>query len=376
MEKNLTDAVSASAAESSSPWSFRVATVAGIPIRVHVTLLILLAWFGFTAGSRGESSLQSLLFVSLLFVFVAIHELGHAAMARRFGVKTRDIVLYPIGGVARLEGMPRGLAELLIALAGPSVNLLLAGLIVAAMLILAVPLLIEGQELMLQGHMLHRLLAVNLGLFAFNLIPAFPMDGGRVLRAGLSLAVGQERATTLAARTGQGLAVLGGLISVFTGAWALGFVSLFILLGASQELRFSKQSVLVMGHTARDAMITRFETLAPQDSVGRAVEHLLATHQQDFPVVDAWERVTGVICRGRLIEGIAAGYGEKAVLELMLREVPVVGPDTDLARVLAHFQAQPGLPVLVIEDDKLSGMITLENLVEFMQVARFVEKRS
>jgi Zn-dependent protease/CBS domain-containing protein len=355
---------------SSTGWALQIGTALGIPIRIHFTFLLLLIWFGVTATTRGESPLRAVLFLVLLFASVVLHELGHAAVALRFGVRTREIVLYPIGGIARLENIPGGKAELLIALAGPAVNLVLAGLLLFALVVLGMPLLPEPSRVLSPGNLAHQLLAANLALFGFNLIPAFPMDGGRVLRASLSLATTEERATRVAAAVGQGVAILLGAWGLFTSNWVLLFIALFVFLGAAQEVAFHRRRAMVLGRTASEAMITRYETLAPQDSLGRAAEHLLATHQQDFPVLDAWGRVAGVLSRGSLIRGLARDGSGGAVLDAMEREFKTASPGSDLEAVLRSLQEEPGAPVLVLDGERLLGMITLENLAEFIEIAR------
>lgn len=354
----------------SSSWSLQIATILGIPIRIHFTFLLLLVWFWFTAPARGETPGRAIAFVLLVFACVAAHELGHAAVARRFGIRTRDIVLYPIGGVAQLEKIPAGRAELWISLAGPAVNLLIAAILTG--LLLAgdseiLPRLEGGRAVM---SLPQQLLVANLILVVFNLIPAFPMDGGRVLRAALTMVLQEGRATAIAAGIGQVIAVALGLWGVVGSNWILVFIAVFVFLGAGQEAAFHRQKAVVVGRTTREAMITRFETLAPQDSLARAAEHLLATHQQDFPVLDAWQRVAGVLSRRALLEGLAREGTGGAVLSVMRRDPPSVSPDADLAEVLRILQSEPSLPVLVVEDGRLAGMITLENLSEFIEVSR------
>jgi stage IV sporulation protein FB len=358
------------AASESSAWAIQIATVLGIPIRIHLTFVLLLFWFGFAASSRGENPLRAMIFLLLLFACVALHELGHATMALRFGVRTREIVMYPIGGIARLASIPQGLPELMIALAGPAVNLVLAVLLSGTLIALGLPLAFRPDTMLTSDSILHALLAANLVLLLFNMIPAFPMDGGRVLRAALALRMPADRATQIAATIGQGFAVLGGLAGLFSGNWVLVFIALFVYLGASQEAAFFQQRAAVLGHTAREAMITRFDTLAPQDSLGRAAELLLSTHQQDFPVVDGWQRVAGVLSRGALVQGLARNATGLAVLDVMKRDFPTADPSTDLEEVLRLLQADASTPVLVLDNGTLLGMITLENLAEFIQIAQ------
>lgn len=352
----------------------QIGTVLGIPIRIHVTFLLILIWFGMAAAAASRNVPREIAFVLALFACVALHELGHAAMARRFGVRTREIVLYPIGGVARLESMPGGWAELLIALAGPAVNVVLAA--GAALMLSASRVPHPFQEALPWQNtgLVQKLLWANITLVVFNMIPAFPMDGGRVLRAVLALGLGQQRATRIAAFIGQviaGVFIVGGIVQA---NFFLAFIGLFVFLGASQEVAFQTRRQAVAGHSAREAMITKFETLAPQDTLGRAAELLLATHQQDFPVLDAWQRVAGVLPRAQLLEGLARSGRDTTVLDVMLREPTLVAPETDLEAVLQLLQGNPSSPILVVADGVLSGMVTLENLAEFIVLARQIAR--
>ena len=363
-------------AQGGSAWAFQIATVLGIPIRIHLTFVLLLFWFGFAATSRGGSPAIAMGFLLLLFACVALHELGHAAMALRFGVRTSEIVLYPIGGVARLESIPQGMAELLIALAGPAVNLVLAALIAGVLMALGSPLLPGQMEAVGTGNLLQQLFVANVTLFVFNLIPAFPMDGGRVLRAALALRMPPDKATSIAASVGQGIAMVGGIAGIFTGNFVLMFIAMFVFLGAGQEALFFQQRAAVLGRTAREAMITNFETLAPQDTLERAAKLLLSTHQQDFPVLDAWSRVAGVLSRTALMKGLAGEGQSAAVLMVMNRDVRSVEPDVPLEDVLRLMQSDPMAPVLVLADGTLEGMITLDNLTEFIQIAQVQRHRA
>lgn len=366
-------------AVSSSGWSLTLGRILGIPVRIHFTFLILLVWFGIMGASQFGGPFWAVLVLVCLFGCVLLHELGHAVAARRFGVRTREIVLYPIGGIAQLENLPGGRAELVIALAGPAVNLVLAGALAVALFFVDPGIGADaaaGAPAAGPRWILPWLLFANVVLFVFNLIPAFPMDGGRVLRAALTLRLGPEKATRIAARVGQTIAVLFGLVGIFglppvlAPSPILVLIALFVFLGATQEAAYERRRTTVEGHSAREAMVTRFETLAPQDSLARASELLLATHQQDFPVIDGWGRVAGVLTRSTLLQGLAREGSEAAVLDIMVREVPVATPDADLEEILRHLQARPDLPVLVLQEGRLLGMITLENLGEFIEVAR------
>jgi len=341
----------------------------GIPIRIHFTFFLLVVWYGYHSSRAGHDIALAVALLLALFASVVLHELGHAAVARRLGVRTREIVLYPIGGIARLESMPSGWSELWIALGGPAVNLVLAVLLGGILLVAAIPIGIP-ERLTQPAEILPYLLFVNVVLLLFNLLPAFPMDGGRVLRAVMSLYTSPERATEVAAVVGQSMSFVFAVGGILLGNPFLLIIALLVFLGATQEVLFFRQRSVVAGHRVRDAMVTRFETLVPQDSLQEAVRHLLATHQQDFPVVDAWGRPAGVLSRSTLMTGLARQGAGAAVLEVMERDCPVVGPDDDLESALPLLRARPGCPVLVVDGERLAGMLTLENLAEFVEVAR------
>lgn len=357
-------------ADPASAWALRIGTALGIPIRLHFTFLLILVWFGVRSMQQGETFLSGLAFAAMLFGCVLLHELGHAAVARIYGVKTREIVLYPIGGVARMESMPSGKAELLIAVAGPAVNLALAGMLFGVMISMQIAMPASAAEMLSGSSVVVELWILNLVLCFFNLVPAFPMDGGRILRATLTLFMPEEKSTAIAALVGQGFAILFGAIGLFSGNFMLLFVAFFVFLGAGQEAAFHRSRAAVAGLTAREAMVTRFEVLAPQDSLGRAAELLLATHQHDFPVVDAWGRVAGILSRGGLLEALARAGREAAVLDVMEREVVAVPPDAPLEEVLKLLQSRPSGPILVFEEGRLLGMVTFENLAELIEISR------
>jgi len=266
-------------------------------------------------------------------------------------------------------------AELLIALAGPLVNVVLATL-------LAVVLASEGFPLGLSiafpwegAGLVPKLLWANVMLVLFNMIPAFPMDGGRVLRGLLSISLGQDRATRIAAIVGQSFAILFVVMGLWTAQLLLVFIGVFVFLGATQEAAYQRGRSAVAGRVVKDAMISRFEVLRPQDSLGRAAELLLATHQHDFPVLDAWDRVAGILPRVRLLEALAREGSAAPVLDVMQRDPVVVAPDTPLDAVLPHVQADPARPLLVVDGGKLVGMLTLENLSEFIVIAQRLPSR-
>lgn len=222
-------------------WSYRIARVAGIEVRIHVTFLILLAWFGWMFWQEGgmAGAVQGVGFILLLFLCVLLHEFGHAFAARVYGIRTPDITLLPIGGVARLERMPdKPVQELVVALAGPAVNVVI---ILVLIFVLAANIRMANfAELdRVGGSLAAKLLTVNVMLVLFNAIPAFPMDGGRVLRSLLAMKLNYVLATTIAARIGQVLAVGFAVVGIF-GAPMLLFIALFVFAGAEQELAYAR----------------------------------------------------------------------------------------------------------------------------------------
>ena len=287
-------------------WSWRVGRIAGIDLYVHVTFVILVGWVAlshYLARRSGADALMGVAFILTLFAIVVLHELGHALTARRFGIPTRDITLLPIGGVARLERMPEDpKQELLVALAGPAVNVMLAG-ILFLVVDLGPGLAPYGEVVRVGGSFLDQMLWVNVSLAAFNLLPAFPMDGGRVLRALLAMRMEYVRATQVAAGIGQAMAVLFGFVGLFTNPFLV-FIALFVWLGAAAEASTVQMRSALGNIPVRKAMITDFRVLAPQDPLGRAVDHVLAGFQQDFPVVEHGQ-VAGVLTRADLLSALA-----------------------------------------------------------------------
>ena len=351
----------------------RIGTAFGIPIRIHLTFLLLVIWFAAASQRAGDNLVLAIVLLLLAFACVVLHELGHALAARGFGVRTRDIVLYPFGGIARLENIPAGRPELLIALAGPAVNLVLALLLVLVLgagLFSSISLDDFNQRLLTPADLLLRILLINGMLLFFNLIPAFPMDGGRVLRAGLALALSEERATVIAAAVGQGIAILFGLAGLVAVNLPLMFIALFVFLGATQEAAFFRQRALLRGRSARDAMITRFDVLAPEESLARAAQNLVAGAQQQFPVVNAWNQVVGVLSRSRLVEGLRKLGGSAGVLEVMDREVRTIPAETSLEQVLQLLRSDPRSTAMVVQEGQLVGMITLSSLIDYLQLTR------
>ncbi len=350
-------------------WQWKLGRYAGVDVYVHATFLLLLGWVGFSHWLEHKSWAQVLngvLFILALFFFVVLHEYGHALTARKFGVKTRDITLYPIGGVARLERMPdKPIEELWVALMGPAVNVALAaGLF--AYLYLTSSLVPLNELTVASGSFIERLMTVNLTLALFNLIPAFPMDGGRVLRAILAMNMDYVKATQIAANVGQGLALLFGLIGLFGNPMLL-FIAFFIWIGASQEANMTQVRNALSGIPVGRAMLTEYHTLSPRDPLSRIAQLILAGSQHDFPVMED-ERVVGVVARDDFLSALTQHGQNIAVSAVMRRNPPEVDSYDMVENALTRIQ-ESGFPALpVTHGGRLVGMVTAENIAEYLMI--------
>jgi Zn-dependent protease len=300
-------------------WSWKVAQLAGIDLRIHATSLLLLGWVlasYWMAGKSMEAMLAGVGFIVALFACVVLHEMGHAVVARKFGIQTRDITLLPIGGMARLERMPEDpKQELWVALAGPAVNVGIAGALYGWLTLTHVWASFS-QLSVAAGPFVERLLLVNISLVLFNLIPAFPMDGGRVLQALLASRMTYPKATQLAASVGQGLALVFGFIGLFTNPMLL-FIGLFVWIGASQEAGAVQMKSALSSTPVQGAMLTDFEGLQAGDTLADAVRLTLRGSQHDFPVVEQG-RVTRILTRTDLLVALAE-YGQDHPVTSVMR---------------------------------------------------------
>jgi stage IV sporulation protein FB len=316
--------------EAPMSWSLNIGTIAGTAVRVHVTFLLFLGWIFAASWVAGGPSTawQGLAFMVLLFACVVAHEFGHIFTARAFGVSTPDVTLLPIGGVARLERIPEEPSEeFLVAIAGPLVNVAIA----LALIMLAGARVNAGDLYAVESphtSMIDRLAAVNLFLAVFNMIPAFPMDGGRVLRAILASRMGYVRATEIAAFIGQGVAFALGFVGLFANPMLI-FIAIFVYLAASSEAHLVAIRAMSRGVPTSAAMMTQFATLAPEAHVEDAVQTLLRTSQSEFPVVDAAGKPVGLLGRGDLVGLVTSEtVGEMLMLHEALPAGARFGPWT------------------------------------------------
>lgn len=360
--------------------SLRLGKIAGVDVFLHWTFGLLIAGaVGFyVLTGRPDQAVAGVGLILAVFGCVVLHELGHALAARHYGVPTKDITLYPIGGVARLQRVPEHpTVELVIALAGPAVNVVLAGLLwtgltttgagVGAPTGLAAP----------AGAFWANLFWANVVLVVFNLLPAFPMDGGRVLRALLAYKLSYARATQVAAAVGQGMAILFGFAAVL-GRFdpVLLFIALFVYLGAQQEASAALMRAAIRGISVRQAMLTEFTTLGVGSTLNDAVERLLAGSEQDFLVLGPDGRPAGVLSRRRLVQSLAESGTGGRVVDAMEPVGRGVESSAMLTEALEAMQAseRPLLPV--VERGRVVGVLTMENVGELMMLSNAVRKRT
>lgn len=351
-------------------WQWKLGRFAGIDVYMHATFLLLLGWVGVSrwlVNQQWSEVLAGVLFILALFTCVVLHEYGHALTARKYGIKTRDITLYPIGGVARLERMPdKPIEELWVALMGPAVNLVIAaGLFLY--LTLTRGLIPLNQMNLSSGSFAVRMLLVNISLVLFNLIPAFPMDGGRVLRALLALRIDYVRATQIAASVGQGMALLFGLFGLFNNPLLL-FIAFFVWIGASQEASMVQMKDSISGIPVTRAMMTDFKTLSPRDSLAQVVALILSGSQHDFPVVDANGQIAGILERDRFMSALAEHGQSAAVVDFIRRDLPSVDSHDMVEMAVERLQESGAKALPVTHGGQFIGLITAENITEFLMI--------
>lgn len=358
-------------------WSWKLGEVRGIGVYVHATFLILMGFIVLSHWSAGHSVAQTLEgvgFILALFGCVVLHEFGHALTAARYGIKTRDITLLPIGGVARLERMPEEpLQELWVALAGPAVNVVIAAALFAWIQFTAALAPLEQLDVA-GGPFLQRLMVVNVILVIFNMLPAFPMDGGRVLRALLATRLEYARATQIAANIGQAMALLFAFVGFFGNPFLL-FIAFFVWIGAGQEASMATMKAALAGIPVKRAMMTDFRTLQPSDSLQRAIDLILATPQQDFPVLEN-SRVVGILPSRELLVALQQRGPDALVGDVMRRDFLALDANEMLDPALTRIHAAECCPTApVIHRDALVGLLTAENVSEFLLIVSALGER-
>jgi len=349
----------------------------GIRLSVHWTFLLIIAWVIFIDLQQGLNLGQiaySVLFVLSIFLCVVLHELSHSLMARRFGISTRSITLLPIGGVADLEKMPDDpRQELAVSLAGPMMNIAIA-------FVLWIFLMISGgldmdpsrfQEIT-HSNFLMILMFANIMLAFFNLIPAFPMDGGRVFRSLLALKMSRDNATYVAMNIGKVFAFFIALWGIYANPFLI-FIALFIYIGAQREYEMVKYSSVLSGYTVNDVLMHEYTPLHPNDPIKRAVEILLDGPEQRFIVTEEG-RVRGILTRNDIIQGLTQYHQETEVHKIMNSQVTTFHSGTPLEHAYEQMRNKQITMAPVLEDEKLTGLIDLDNINEFLMVRRAMRR--
>jgi Zn-dependent protease/CBS domain-containing protein len=361
--------------EATMKWSYKIGTFAGIGVFIHLTFPLIIGWVGLSYWLQTRTLggvFEGILFTLILFGFVVMHEFGHALTARRYGIKTRDITLYPIGGVARLERMPdKPIQEFWVALAGPAVNVAIAAVLFAWLTVSGsfAPL---ASLTLTSGPFIERLMLVNISLILFNLIPAFPMDGGRVLRSLLALWLEYPRATRIAATIGQGMALILGLVGLFNNPFLL-FIAFFVWVGASQEASMVQMKAALNGILVGRVMRTHFLTLSPRDLLSHVVVLILKGSQSDFPVVESGS-VVGVVRRADIMAAIARQGQDIQVGQIMRREFQTADSNELLEEAILRMQASADQSIPVLSLGQLVGMLTYDGISEFLQLRSAIGK--
>ncbi len=351
------------------PWSFTVGRFGGTAVKIHITFVLFLAWIAFSAQARGGwgAALDSTIFIVLLFLCVVLHEFGHVLAARRYGIQSPMVTLLPIGGVANMQRLPSDpRQELVVALAGPAVNL-----VIGLALILLLGSLrpgelseIDNPHLSLMG----RLAAANLFLAVFNLIPAFPMDGGRVLHALIAMRVGGARATEIAAKVGQAFAIGLGFLGLFGNPLLL-FIAIFVYMAAAGEAQMSASQLALKGLTVGEAMETRFTPIPIDATLGQTVDALLATAQHEFPVVDAFRKPVGLITRDDILAAVRKHGRDEPASAVMRVGVDSVRPWTSVESVFDRLQDPKAAGLYVTDaDGAIVGLLTRQALAEIVLI--------
>jgi Zn-dependent protease/CBS domain-containing protein len=348
-------------------WSITIGRVAGTAIRLHVTFILFLVWIAISDYKTGgyDAASSSVVFLVLVFACVVAHEFGHILMARYFGIKTPQVTLLPIGGIANMERIPEDpWQELSVAVAGPMVNVVIA----AVLIMIGGFAVADVQDPDFANvPLMQRLALVNISLVVFNLIPAFPMDGGRVLRAVLAMRLNPQRATEIAARLGQAFALLFVALGLFFNPLLI-FIGLFIFLAGISELQASAVHRFAQGLTVSDGMERSVQCMRSDASLSDAVDLLLATSQKNFPVVDAKGIPVGMLDRNDLAD-ILKTSGPETKVSAVMRAPATVPATVPLDDAINHMSQTRNAPEIVVDGKgRIMGMLTMENIAEMMMI--------
>ncbi len=351
--------------------SFKLGNIAGIGIFIHWSFTLLIAYIvysNYRAGHSAEQITWAIIFVLSIFVTVFFHELGHALAAKKYNIKTKDITILPIGGVARLERIPeKPKEELVVALAGPLVNVAIAAV---TGFFITVPdlkeLTIQLSGGVNQSNFFLNFFIVNIWLAIFNLIPAFPMDGGRVLRAILAMKFERHLATKIAARIGQLLAVAFIFIG-FNGNPFLIFIGLFIILGAQAEVEMTKAGFMLKGIFVKDIVMKHFETINANDLVETAVKQLLNGQCKNFLVISGGHPV-GSLSRDEIIEALSNSGNTATIDTVMNRNTLQLHVNESIEEAYQKMLVNKNGLATVYDNREFIGVLDVDNILEFIMI--------
>lgn len=351
--------------------SLQIGRPFGIKISIHWTFLFLIAWvviIDIQQGLNFKQTMLSILFILVLFVCVVLHELGHSFTAMRFGADVKSITLLPIGGMANISKLPETpKEELLMTIAGPAVNVVIALILYV---IISAFGNVDFQEIDFTAitgeNFLTMLLFVNLFIVAFNLIPAFPMDGGRILRALFSFRMDKLKATRLAKITGQAFALTFMIVGLFINPFLV-IIGIFVFLGASAEYKTLKFTELLKFYTVSEAIITDYHTVHPEAPLEKAAEQLLH-HQINGIIVTRGNEPLGILTKNDIIKGLSMEGKNIPVKQVMSVDFETVGPSEPLDKVFQRMQGKKSLMVPVMKNDRILGILDMDALQQFILV--------
>ena len=350
-------------------WSFSIGKVFGINFRIHVTFFLLLVFiFLSVLAEHGiGKALLATLFICAVFVCVLIHEVGHSLIARRFGTQVRSITLLPIGGVAAMEEIPeKPMQEIAMAIVGPFINLVIAGVLYAFVGHWS-GIGVQDMYPDSAGTFVGGLISVNIILAIFNLIPAFPMDGGRVLRGIFAMYMNYVKATSLAVSVGQAIAMLFIFYGVFFNLW-LALIGVFLYIGAGGEKQHVLLRSVLHDVPASEAMTTEFRSLRPDELLSSAMKHFHHGCQDDFPVIGQGGDIEGILTRDRILASIHEKGLDVPVAEVMDRSFAHVTPDMPLDEVYGQLLANKKTAIAVVEHGTVKGIIGLDGISRYFMV--------
>jgi Zn-dependent protease/predicted transcriptional regulator len=359
-------------------WSLYIGKVSGIKIFIHWTFVFLIAWIiigNIRAGETGISILYMLGFIASVFACVTLHELGHALMAKKYNYRTKDITLLPIGGIARMEEIPENPKhEFAVAIAGPLVNVVIAAILFPIVYGFGfIPETIVPYINSFDSY-IYNLLYTNIILVAFNLLPAFPMDGGRIFRALLSMKMSRMKATAIAVRVGQVISVGFFVLGFFSNPFLI-VIGIFIFFMAQTEGEYVKSKSMLQNFHVRDVIIRKYFSINATDTVLDSVKLLLNVQPTDFPVVDDHNHVLGTLNRDSIINALAEKGKDEIIANVMNKNFTSVSPEMPLDKVYTLFLTKGGSIFPVVQEKQFLGIVDISNIIELIMVKSAAEKR-